>query len=99
MATKPGRPPKPSNTTEQILQTGWTWEVDINPVGWMGIKAVYEHFYYNRDVNRFLSLLDTTRAVSFGVSGFSNTLLSGFPDEPGEAGFPVLPGGNLGWIV
>lgn len=70
----PGRPARAATVDEQILQTGWTTELDASPAVWISLKGIYTHYFYNRNVNQFLQNLNTPRAVSLGVSGFSNTL-------------------------
>ncbi len=85
-----GRAAKPTSGTAQILQTGWTWELDVNPLEWLASKATFTHYFYNRSVTNFLALLDSPRAVSLGASGFSNTV-NGFQTNQGLLEFMIYP--------
>lgn len=81
---------RPTTGSEAIRQNEYSLGFDVSPFELFSVHASATSYKYDKDVSRFLGLLDTPRAVSKGAASFSDTL-GGFPKSSGELGVSLFP--------
>lgn len=64
-----------------------TWSA----LSWLSLSGGYTSYSYNRNVPRFASFLDSSRAAARGVSGLASTIV-GFPSNSTEGEIILTPG-------
>jgi hypothetical protein len=81
---------RPVTGKEQINQKEIGLELDYSISSIVSARAAFSSYSYDKDVNHFIGLLDSPRAVATGASSFSTTL-GGFPKSSAEIGATVYP--------
>ena len=81
---------RPTTGSEAIRQNEFALGLDVAPAEIISLHLEGARYKYDKDVARFLGLLDSPRAVSSGRASFSDTL-GGFPKSSGEIGVTLFP--------